>query len=363
MNILQVNLVLILFYALFFLCIKSKTTRIIFLIFTTIQFAILPGFRGVTVGVDTWRYERSFNWLKEINNFNDFLLYDSDFGFKLVQRIILFFTDNFNYMLIVFSLFIFISLGIFIYRYSKSIFLSYILFICLGFFDHSFNLQRQIIALSIVLFSYSFILKKKPKHFFMVVLCASLFHSSAIVFLPAYYFAHMKWKKHTVILIPSIFMLFFIFKNQIGEIFTILYYDEATKMLNSYTSTSGLGGMALLILIILIIGFVIYNPLRHNDIENKVLFNLLVISFFIQTISSFSYLFTRLNLFYFIFIILYIPNVIYNLDKSKVNIKRRYLKVAQFTAKSAVAIIVITYYLTQIKIDGADIIPYYFFWE
>lgn len=55
---------------------------------------------------------------------------------------------------------------------------------------------RQSIAVSIVLFSYIFILNKKKKGFIICILVATLVHTSSIMALPIYwiYYSNIKWK-------------------------------------------------------------------------------------------------------------------------------------------------------------------------
>ncbi|PAV31089.1 hypothetical protein CIL05_00055 [Virgibacillus profundi] len=364
MNILGINLILFLLLSFFLLgIIKSKVTKKLFVILITIQFVILNGLRSYNVGVDTIRYEKSFLEVLNFNAIEDFLTSEIDFGYRVFLEFMTIFTDDFNMYLLIFAILTFALFGIIIYKYSKSIFLSYILFIGLGFFDHSFNIARQTLSIIIVLYSFKFIISRNFLKFLIVVCIAIVFHTAAFIFLPAYFIAQMKWSKTKIIIITIICTLISIFSKQIGKLLTFIYYDDAEAMINQYESAGSIGGLAVFIIVLLFIGLFIRNPIKHDDFQNRALFNIMVISLLIQLMSSFSYLFSRLNLFYLVFVIYYIPYLLYILDKGPIKFKTKELIVVRLIAKFIITLVLILYYLNLIKINGPGILPYTFFWE
>lgn len=115
----------------------------------------------------------------------------------------------------------------FCYKYSKDIFISYLMLIVLTF---SFTLSglRQTMALSIIFIAYHFIIQKCPIRFVITVILASLFHSSAILFLPAYWFAKMKVGKRSFIIL-TVFILFSVFGASVfRDMISFFAWNEQT---------------------------------------------------------------------------------------------------------------------------------------
>lgn len=363
MNILEINLFLIIAYYIFLLLIKKLgITDKIFMILVTVQLIIINGFRHIQVGNDTYRYERSFFIARDINNLFNLFELDYEVGYQLIQKIVTIFTNNFNNWLLIIAVFSFISLALFFKKYSDGIFMSYILFITMGFYDFSFSGIKQSIAITILLWSYKYIIDKKIGKFLICVFIASSIHLSALVFIPAYFIGNLKWKKYHILLVSVMYSVVYLFRYQIGRMLTVIYYEESTQILNKYVSTGSIGGLALFLLATLIIGFIIYNPIKHQDRENIVLFNLIIIAFFIQSLSSFSYLFTRLNMFYLIFITIYIPKIIKNMSKSVIRMNKLQIYVLRGMLFFIILGGVLAYYLNTLQSDGAGIIPYKVWW-
>lgn len=79
-----------------------------------------------------------------------------------------------------------ISFSIFFWRYSRNLAISFLVFICMGFWGMSFFILRQLVAMSILLFAYPFLEKRKPVPFFLLVALAAVFHQTAWIFLLVY---------------------------------------------------------------------------------------------------------------------------------------------------------------------------------
>jgi|SRR5690625_343143 len=360
MNILELNLLLILIYAFIFLfIIRTRLSKLLFIIVTTLQLIIINGLRHMSVGVDTVRYFKRF---MEIVN-GEVELFTKESGYNIAQIIINIFSDNFNVWLTIAASFIFVPLAIFIYKNSSRVFVSYILYLGLDFYLFTFNGLRQSIAIIIVLLSYNYIINKKFLKFLLIILVATSFHTSAIIFVPMYFLAHIKWSKIYMFMLGFIVILFYIFRFQIGKLLTILYYDDATWALDRYEISGGIGGTAIMIFIIILLGIAIYNPNKYFDKENIVLSNIMIISFIIQMLSSFSYLFTRLNMFYLVFIILYIPYLFEKIGKGTIKLRPKEATAIESFGKLFLIILLVIHYYNNTLIDGFEILPYNFFWQ
>ncbi len=363
MNVLEINLIIV--YAIsFFGLIRSKYANRFFLVVATLSLVVFNGLRSVSVGTDTIRYYKRFNEISNANSLSDFLSIDIEFGYKISQKIFQIFTLNFNYWLLIVAAFVFFLFARVISKHSRNYFLSYFLFITLGYYDFSFTGIRQIIAIIVVLFSYQYILSKNFKEFSITCLIAASFHTSALFFFPMYFISRIKWKKIHSIFLVTLLASIYIFRLQIGELLTVVYYDEASSiMLDRYSSTGQIGGLAVMTLLILAWGMISYNPFKHKDLENIVLTNIIFVSAIIQMISSFSYLFTRLNMYFMIFLVLYIPNVIKNISKTPIKMNKIGSKILRSIYLIVFLIVLTVYYLNSIKLNGSNILPYTLFWN
>lgn len=90
-------------------------------------------------------------------------------------------------------------LGLGIKEYSPYVLLSLCLYVGSYFLYYNMIAMRQVLSLSIILYSIKYIQRNENYKFIVSIVFASLFHTSALVFLPAYFF--FKYFKLTVLYI------------------------------------------------------------------------------------------------------------------------------------------------------------------
>lgn len=172
---------------------ESKKGAAVYLgiIFSVIAFLLM--FKAPSIGNDTKTYIKLFKEIASYENVNNFLI-DSRYeaGFVYLIRIISRFFNDPQALFIITGPFIAFSFGRFIYKYSRLPWMSVYMFLTLQFFDLSFSGLRQIVSISILLFSYDFLIKRKPIQFFSIVLLAATMHTSAVLFLLLYPFTSLK---------------------------------------------------------------------------------------------------------------------------------------------------------------------------
>lgn len=127
-------------------------------------------------------------------------------GYVILTKIISYFFPA-NQMLFIFTSFI-ILLGYYVAfkRYSLIPWLAVLLFV-IGGYNQSLFVLRQHMAMSIVLFSYPYIINRRFMPFLFYVLIAFFIHQTAVIFLPIYFLYGIKKK---ILIIPIYFMLGFI---------------------------------------------------------------------------------------------------------------------------------------------------------
>src|SRR5690606_16453571 len=112
-----------------------------------------------------------------------------EFGHMLFRKVISIFTENPQWYFAISATFIIFSIFVFIYKYSPNIYLSVLLFVTIGGYFTSHNITRQYIAIAICLYGFSYIIKRNPIKYFLVVLVAISFHTSSIIMMPLYLLA------------------------------------------------------------------------------------------------------------------------------------------------------------------------------
>ena len=203
------------FYLLFACMFKRKDgTYSVGLRFFALAFMfVIFAFRDVSVGADTSTYES---------------LYNSQYGWHEVGYVYIVNLANklgitFRGFLMLVSAFSVVSVGHFIKKYSEDYMFSLLMFVTVGLFTMYMTGIRQVISISILLWSFDFIIKKKWYLFFPSVVLAALFHTSAWVFLPVYFIRWFKFSRKKIVAICII-----------GLIVTLLFKDNLWGVIAPY---------------------------------------------------------------------------------------------------------------------------------
>ena len=210
------NIFLILLWGAFLVYYKpNKRKKALFCTIASLQWTLISGLRGLSVGADTLNFRRSFNivgtysWSKVLRAFfevyfqgrtveeiSENILY-KDPGYAVFVKFVHIFTDNYHVFLLIVAAILFISLGRFVYKYSQDAVFSYILFSCLFSGFYAVTGIRQTLATALIVFvGYSFIQDNKFVKFVIVALVAFTLHKSSAVFVFFYFLSKIKvdWK-------------------------------------------------------------------------------------------------------------------------------------------------------------------------
>lgn len=132
-------------------------------------------------------------------------------------------------LLFVQNAFVTFSVFRFIYRNSKDVFLSIVTYVCIGSFGMFSYAFRQAFAIAICLFALEAIQKKKNLLAILLILFATLFHQTALVFLPVIFLSGRKLNSKNIFFF-SVFMLIIAFSldrilPSANELFDMEYGD------------------------------------------------------------------------------------------------------------------------------------------
>lgn len=175
----------------------------IYLFITLGLMCFMTGFRRYDVGNDTEAYRIYFSNLATEGFSADGRI---ETGYKYLNVYISEFTHDYTDFLVITSLILFGAMYKYISAYGKSV----KLYVCLFWFYAYvpfINPLRQSLALSIILFSLSFVKRKKYLLFLLFCYLATLFHNTAVIavfLLPLYYIKPKDSKLFLVLFITII---------------------------------------------------------------------------------------------------------------------------------------------------------------
>lgn len=168
----------------------------VFFIGIAFLLVFISGFRVTNgkVGIDTANYEEIFKSvqsgeLKVFSLKNIITLNQVEPGYLLLNKIIGFFTNNAQFLFVTCSTITIVFILIAALQKKDNISIPQILMIyCSSFFIQSFNLVRLYLAVSIIIYAYSYIEKRKIFKYTTLVLLAASFHFTALIVWPVYFF-------------------------------------------------------------------------------------------------------------------------------------------------------------------------------
>ena len=170
----------------FFMPSDTDKSKRVFAIASCLLLCFFAAFRDISVGRDTALFADVFLKL-EGRTLIDALRFSSwvEPGFRLLAWVISLFTDDPQWLVIVTSVIIHLSVSLFIYRNVKNIYLGFFFYMTMMLYPSYLCIMRQALAIAVLLFAYEALKRRRHVRFFLLVLLAASFHTSAILFLVA----------------------------------------------------------------------------------------------------------------------------------------------------------------------------------
>ncbi len=329
--------------------------------FICVILILQSGLRNVAVGEDTYAYFNVYENIKTktwVDIYNTAIEYYKtgnslirDPGYAFFQKTVQLISKDFQFFLFVIAIIFFSAFGTFVYRNTKrlkDVILAFLIYSVLFYSFFSYTGQKQTIATALILVSYEFIKKKKMIPFLFLVLIASTIHKSALIFIPFYFVNQIKKTKNFYRIVLLLFPVILVFSNNLGIFFKIIGgYElyEQYEGAGSYTFTA----IFLLISVVALLRSKII--LKHNP-NAQHYYNAFAIALLFLPLTWFNPSAMRVVQYFSIFMVLFIPEIIYSFNFISVKIKRG---IARFTV-----ILLITLF---IRANWINDISYGFFWE
>lgn len=316
-----------------------------------IPLLLVSALRGPNVGTDTENYLYGFKLIKEAAFNEVFNVVRYEPGYVLLVKFISLLVDHEQVLLIVTSIIVLIGIFIFIYLNSPNVMLSVFLYLALYLYFFSFNGVRQAIAMSIVVSGFHYILERKFLKYLLIIILASLFHQTSIIFIIFYFFYGIKVNLKNVFFILGVFSIMFFYLESIIK-FAVSFFDGLSYLLNT-SLLSNSGGLLFPIINLAVLIFILYIKYQNKVEDRKLdlMIYIVLFGFLTSVLAIKIYILLRFVYYFFTYYIVAIPYAISFVKGKKEKI----------TLISLVTIFGSIYMLVRLTNGWHNVTPYNFF--
>lgn len=312
--------------------------------------------RSISVGIDTIDYAEAYLLVQNLSFEAIFsssaLLVSRDPIFYFFVKSLTFISKDPHLLLMIISAIVAISFSYFVYKNSVNPFMSFIMFIGLRYYSFTLTGLRQAVAWSLIFYSYEFIKKRQLKKFTLVIIVASLFHSSAILFILAYPLSYLRNVKKISLIIMFGLLLNFTTNNLFLKLLTKIPILQQYENYLYRDESAGTGiTMIMIYILILCFSYIMRKKIDKKSTYFYLMYNLSIVGLGI-TLLSFNYANIFRIGYYFIFpIVLILP----------ISIKSSFNKKSEVVVSFLVILLLVAQYI--IIGPGAGTDNYDFFWK
>jgi len=237
-------------------------------------------------------WESYYNHFVSLTGFTSVIFSEFEYGYGIFEWLVKSISSNYSVLLLIHAIIYYFLIVDSFKKYSPNLYLSLLMFYTLSMGVMGSN--RQLIALAVCIYAIRFIIEKKPLIFFLLILIAISFHSTAYLFL-IYYFLNksIKSKVFLLVLLTAIVIgttqLPMIIFTKIGELiggpisFKTSVYADSAKDIMSEGKVSIFG----LVKRLLFLSFFYYN--RKKLSEKLSYYNILLNGYFVGIVIYFLF--------------------------------------------------------------------------
>lgn len=312
---------------------------------------LLLGLRNERIGIDTWNYADHFERCRTMLNLNEFIDYlkERDFregGYWLCVFLLTRFGLADWGIRFVFAILSCVPVGVYIYKKSNSFLMSLFIYFAFGQFAFNFSGIRQGLAIGFVVLSMIWV-EEKPCKALLAVLCASLFHTTAIVFIPAIFLSRSRVNALSLLFFTACTAMLLVGRDWLMEMF-----KEGLSKSYDGIRVGGTTFMLFLIATAILQYYYFYGKIHAQRCTESVLFWLSAATAVVYVFARTSPVYLRLALYYQIALVVSIPNM---LRQVKDNLQR-------FVGYWGYVVVGVYFFIEQVCFYY-QITPYYFFWQ
>lgn len=238
------------------------------------------------------RYKTGTDYDNYINMFyNTASLYNHEFLWRLLNEFVRVANLRVQWIFVFSAILIYWPICFGLSRNNYSI--SLVLYVVLTFYFKSFNILRQMIAVSFILCSIVSYERKKWLKAFIYFIVAYNFHSSTLLFIPVFIICSLNIKSKYLPCVLLMIGIVFIIKFNVLQIALLLLlkfglkyarYINKTQYLVKTSIGTGLGVFSKLLFSILPV--FLYSKIKQNNPEKKIALNLSIIYIFSYLLAA-----------------------------------------------------------------------------
>lgn len=326
-----------------------KTNALILFAFFAI-FSVLLSIRDYQIGYDTNHYRFYFETIKSIEFHDIFSTFTEEYGFYIFLWIIARLFDDFRiFLTIVAVIFVFIPLFTIYKNETRHPVLVMSVFMGMCPFAFYFSGMSQVTAMAFAIPIYYAIKKKKIILGILLVIIATMFHSSSVFLLSIIPISFVRLKNKYLIL--SLIIIIIVFALRIS-LFTF-----ASSIISKYVYYLNIvenGSYTMLIAYIIIFLSLFILPKQEND---QLYFsrNVLFLMICIQCMAPISHIIMRMNY----YLLIFLPVIASRLFDEEWIISNR---IKKFALVLICAFFIIYFFNWGLDADNLNINPYVPFW-
>lgn len=278
----------------------------------------------------------------------DDAIYGFELGYMNYMALIHYLTNNVQVFLFITALIAVIPIIYLIYKYSKNMMFSIIIYTSWYLYYFSFSGLRQVIAVGLCAIATNFLFKRKLIPFVAIVYVASLFHTSALLFIIAYplYVYRISNKKLLIFGLLAVCVL--VFSQNSMQLVAMILFGADSRYADKFTNTE-FGGFTIAIIYFV---FALYQMYVDKKSSNPYL-PILILLGVIQTTGIYSQTIPRLAYYFIPLFALSFPEVL-NMVRDR---KTRMISQCFFI------VIFVSFFMMQANGHYLNVTPFKFFWE
>lgn len=198
-------------------------------------------------------------------------------------------------------------------KYSEHFWISCVLYILTFIFYGSFNLIRQTIAMSIVIYAHQSLIDKRMFRYFLIILIAALFHTSVLVMIPVYFIVQRPaWSPIIWCGFVAVLLFFVFYDSAVSILFSFLSHTRYSTY-EQMIKDSDHGANILRIVVAgapVLLAFLFRTEIKRNYPHSNLVCNMAVLSLLIAIMGMKQIYFTRISLYFSVYNMLLIPYII-----------------------------------------------------
>lgn len=292
---------------------EYKKYHKVFVLIAMISLIVVSGFRYKS-GTDFQTYSENYQYLY-IGGTELDLEKEKDIGFTIFCRFLYNISTDPQIMFLASALVTNILIVLVLMKHSKRFELSMWLYITTFVYYSTFNGLRQWMASAIIFCGTKYLLEERNfKKYIVIVLFASLFHASALIMIPVYFFINSNTfsKRNLFMILVFIFAVFSygIFLQILSNLLRETQYAHYLQILE--TDNNGINPLRLAVYFAPVgLACLYYKQINYdNDIKIDRLLNMCIIGFLIMFMALRQVFFARLIFYFDLYYLLLIPRLI-----------------------------------------------------